>query len=246
MQINLIPSAIANDRCLVLIGGVGDPAEIFEPLINKLASRLPDHTICTFTFSQKSSDLSLLNLQTKELVEVLNQLINYHNLKAIDLWCTSMGSYATVIAINDPTYSKYISHAIFFDPADYYLDDLAMDVEQETTWSGYTDYHPTRPTVSSILSTLQSNVIIDVVHLTVRNHSNSGYLESDFGNRSHDNPDGFPRLNTEMVKTFYTRTPQKNRGKYLEINNLPHAIFRDGDVNHNLQTITNHLATTVL
>ncbi len=246
MEIFLNPPSTTKNKCLVLIGGVGDPAEIFDPLINMLTNKLPNHTICTFTFSQKSNKIGLLELQSQELIEVLSQLIHQHNFKAIDLWCTSMGSYSTVKALLDQDYAQSISHAIFFDPADYYLDDQTQDVEQENTWSGYQRYNPTKPTVSSTLPALQSNVIIDVVHLTVRNHSSFGYLESDYGNRSLDNPQGFPRLNTEMVKTFYTHTPPKNRGEYLEINNLPHAIFRDGNVTHNLQTIANHLATTVL
>lgn len=246
MKLILNPPSTTKSKCLVLIGGVGDPAEIFDPLVTKLVSTLTDHVICTFTFSQQSQDISLLEKQSHELQEVIGQLINEQNFKILDLWCTSMGSYATVKALLDQDYAQSISHAIFFDPADYYLDDQAQDVEQENTWSGYQQYNPSKPTVSSTLPALQSNVIIDVVHLVVRNHSSSGYLESDYNRRSLDNPDGFPRLNTEMVKAFYTHTPQKNRGKYLEINNLPHAIFRDGNVTHNLQTITNHLATTVL
>jgi len=246
MKLTLTSPAKIKTRCLVLIGGVGDPAEIFEPLVAKLASRLPDHTICTFTFSQKSSDMSLLNLQSKELGEVINQLINHYKFKCIDLWCTSMGSYATVKALINPIYSKHIAHAIFFDPADYHLDDLAMDVEQENTWSGYQDYHPTSPTISAQMAKLTSKSIVSVVHLPVQNHRSSGYVEAEYSRRNIDNPLVFSRLNTQMVKSFYNNTPLINRGHYLEINNLPHAIFRDGDVEYNLQTISEHILTTVL
>lgn len=246
MKLILNPLTTKNEKCLVLIGGVGDPAEIFKPLVSKLANRLPDHTICTFTFSQKSSGISLLDLQSKELGEVLNQLINHHNFKTLDLWCTSMGSYATVNVLIDPAYSKHISHAIFFDPADYYLDDLAMNVEQETTWSGYQDYKPTKPTIITQMAKLTSETIVSVVHLSVRNHGRSGYIESEYSRRNIDNPTGFTRLNTRMVKSFYDNTPEPNRGKYLEIDNLPHAVFRDGDVEYNLQTITEQIVATVL
>lgn len=245
MKLILNPPTTRNEKCLVLIGGVGDPAEIFEPLVAKLVNRLPDHTICTFTLSQKSSRIGLLNLQSQELQEAIQQLINNQNFKTFDLWCTSMGSYATVQALIDPLYSRYIAHAIFFDPADYYLDDLAMDVEQETTWSGYQDYLPTRPTISTEMSKLQSTASVHVVHLTVRNHSVNGYIESEYSDRNIDNPAGFARLNTQMVKSFYNNTPIINRGKYLEIKNLPHAIFRDGDVEHNLNIISTHLEETL-
>lgn len=246
MKLILNPPTTKNEKCLVLIGGVGDPAEIFEPLVSRLASRLPDHSICTFTFSQKSSDMSLLNLQSKELGEVINQLINHYKFKCIDLWCTSMGSYATVKTLIDPAYCTHIYHVIFFDPADYYLDDLAMDVEQETTWSGYQDYHPTSPTISTQMAKLTAKTIVCIAHLSVRNHGRSGYIEAEYSRRNIDNPAGFTRLNTQMVEGFYDNIPEGNRGKYLEINNLPHAIFRDGDVEYNLQTITDHIATTVL
>ncbi len=241
MQIFLNPPTTTNDKCLILIGGVGDPSEIFKPLINKLVSPLPNHTICTFTFSQKSNDVSLLNLQSKELGEVINQLINRHNFKKLDLWCTSMGSYATAKALLNHDYAHSINHAIFFDPADYYLDDIAMDVEQETTWSGYQDYQPTKPTISTQMTKLASKTIVDVVHLTVRNHGNKGYIETDYLRRNIDIPSGFARLNTQMVKSFYKNTPTVNKGKYIEINNLPHAIFRDGDIEYNLNNICTHL-----
>lgn len=241
MNISLSQSDNPYEKCLVLLGGVGDPAEIFEPLVKLLNHRLPDLIICTFTFSQKSETISLLQQQSKELEEVLDELIARGEFNEIDLWCTSMGAYSTLKAITNPKYNGYLKHAILFDPADYYLNDQAHSVDDEFTWSGYQHYNPESPTISQSLSNISSNIIVDVTHLIVKNHNQSGYLDNEYHLRNRNNPNGYPRLNTEMVKQFYKNLPFKNSGKYQEIDHLPHAIFRDGDINYNLTTIANQL-----
>lgn len=233
-------------RCLVLIGGVGDPAEIFNPLVQLLLPKLSNHTICTFTFSQTSLDLPLLKQQSLELENVLDQLIANPEIKALDLWCTSMGSFSTVQALTNPKYNQYLKNAVFFDPADYYLDDYVYSVDSENTWSGYQKYAPSKPTISQEMSKITSNVRVSIIHLTVRNHSKVGYLERSYGKRNQDHENGYPRLNTEMVKVFFTNTPKHNQAKYLEMNYLPHAIFRDGDIEYNLKTIASQLHSLVL
>lgn len=241
MQIRLSPSDNNLSKCLVLIGGVGDPAEIFIPLTRLLAPKLNNHKICTFTFSQNTKTMPLLKKQTMELEGVLDELVLTHKIKHVDLWCTSMGSYSTVKAITNPKYTQYLKHAILFDPADYYLNDQALSVDDELTWSGYQHYNPESPTISQSLSNILSNIIVDVTHLIVKNHNQSGYLDKEYHLRNRNNPKGYPRLNTVMVKRFYKNLPVKNSGKYQEIDHLPHAIFRDGDINYNLTTIANQL-----
>lgn len=241
MQIHLSPYNNNRNKCLVLIGGVGDPAEIFEPLVKLIDHKLTDHTICTFTFSQKSNTIPLLQQQVNELEEVLDKLIASVQFKEINLWCTSMGAYSTVKVITNPKYNQYLKHAILFDPADYYLDDRALSVDDEFTWSGYESYNPKFPTISKSLSDITSDISVNVTHLIVKNHNQSGYLDKKYSERNMNNPKGYPRLNTEMVKQFYKNLPVKNTGEYQEIDHVPHAIFRDGDINYNLTTIANQL-----
>ncbi len=241
MKLHLSPSHKAKSICLVLIGGVGVPAEIFIPLTTLLDSKLKNHSICTFTFSQNTKTIPLLEKQTIELENVLDELVSTHKIKHLDLWCTSMGAYSTVKAITNPKYNQYLNHTIFFDPADYYLNDHALSVDDEFTWSGYQHYNPISPTLSQTLSTISSNIIINVTHLTVKNHNESGYLEKEYSLRNMSNPRAYPRLSTDMVKQFYKNIPANNRGKYQEIDHLPHAIFRDGDINYNLTTIASQL-----
>jgi len=78
-----------------------------------------------------------------------------------------------------------------------------------------------------------SDVKVDVVNFTLRNYTKKGYAMD----RGKDDPNNFERLNNKMVKSFYDKTPIKNRGKYIEINRIPHAIMRDGNVKENVKKV---------
>jgi hypothetical protein len=45
-----------------------------------------------------------------------------------------------------------------------------------------------------------------------------------------------------MVKSMFTKVPLKNQGKYIEELGVPHAILRDGDIQANLE----HVSDTIL
>ncbi|MDQ6985833.1 MAG: hypothetical protein Q9M91_06695 [Candidatus Dojkabacteria bacterium] len=91
-------------------------------------------------------------------------------------------------------------------------------------WGGFSDYKPKNTTASDQLKNLKEKVKVDVVHLTVQNYSKEGYIEKEFKNRDKNDSKGFPRLSTEMVKSFYKNTPTEFRGDYIELNKLPHAF----------------------
>ncbi len=55
--------------------------------------------------------------------------------------------------------------------------------------------------------------------------------------RGQDNPKLFPRLNTKMVKVFYSNLPKKNRAKYIEDKKIPHGIKRDGNIEKNQRNL---------
>ena len=226
------------DKCLVLVGGLGDTVEIFQPLVNEMSQLLPDHSICTFDLSPSTQDKrGLLEVQTEELKEVFKDLTDKYHFSQLDIWCTSMGAYATTKLMVDPQFAGRLNHVIFFDPAAYYLTSTFGTPGEEVTWSGHMDYQPREPVVSDMLTKLSSNVKVDVVHLTVRNHSSKGYIYSDYGKRGEDTPGEYPRLNTEMVKKFYSNLPDHNKGKYVEVNHLPHGFVRDGDIGDNLKKV---------
>lgn len=240
MEIHLFPTGEVREKCLLLVGGSGDTAERFTPLVEQLSKRLLKHTICTFTMSSTCKEgESLLEQQAKELTEVVEQLVEQHKFAKFDLFCTSMGAYAAVKALVDPKYRQLFDKVIFFDPADYYLSSKFGSADGKLTWSGYMDYSPTEPLVSDELKQYQGEVTIHVVHLTLRNHGTNGYVEAKYEDRGMDHVEAFPRLNTKMVKRFYENTPSKNRGTYLEVTDLPHGFIRDGGIQSNLVKVAN-------
>lgn len=235
MDIYLFPRDEMRERCLLLVGGSGDTVERFAPLVSLLSKRLFRHTICTFTLSNSCNEgESLLENQVGELDEVMKQLISQSKFAKLDLFCTSMGAYAAVKILTNPGYSQLFEKVIFFDPADYYLSSSFGSADGELTWSGYMEYLPGEPVVSGELKGYEGEAMIHVVHLTVRNHGSKGYVKKKHEERGKDEPGAYPRLNTEMVKKFFENTPEKNRGKYVEISDLPHGFIRDGDIQTNL------------
>jgi len=36
-----------------------------------------------------------------------------------------------------------------------------------------------------------------------------------------------------MIKFFYNNLPRNNRGRYIEVSNIPHGINRDGNIHAN-------------
>lgn len=238
IKIILLPEERKTEKCLVLVGGSGDTAEKFEPLARALGEKLEGFVICTFTMSSEVVEgESLLNKQTEELRVVMEELVT--KFEEIDLFCTSMGAYATVRVLGVGRYYPYIRKVIMFDPADYHVSDKFQFAtpDSEITWSGYQEYNPQDKTVVEELKNYGGEATIDMVHLVVRNHGSSGYVEKEYRDRGNDDPGGYPRLNTEMVKRFYENTPEKNRGQYVEVNNLPHGFMRDGDIAKNLERV---------
>lgn len=247
MQLTITPRNRHASNCLLLVGGSGDDAAKFQPLADLLSAQLPEHLICTFSLSQQSQEgTSLLDLQAAELTEVMAELVHAHRFISYDIFATSMGAYAAIKLLLTPAYSPLFSRVILLDPADYYLSDTFSDPNSEITWSGYQAYAPAKPVISSQLSHYQGRAVIDVVHLTVRNHGPQGYVHSDHTKRGEDTPDAYPRLSTQMVKQFYHQVPAQNRGQYIELNHVPHGFFRDGNLASNLHKVSTLLARLLL
>lgn len=232
MQITIYPE-VKYSRSLVLVGGSGDTANGFLPLVELLSQKLPTTNICTFTFSTQSKTESIHDIQAKELTEVVDKLTVEIGYKSVDIFATSMGAYATIKLLSSNKFTDFIDKVIFFDPADYYLSAKFGD-SSDVTWSGSQIYKPVKPTVSDELKKISSKTKISVVQLTLRNYGTSGYLKSNFQNRGEDNPTGYPRLSTEMVKQMFDKIPKINQGSYVELPEVPHAFLRDGNISNNL------------
>ncbi len=242
MNIELSKKESHHDKCLLLVGGDGDTIDVFSRLANDLDKALSNYRICSFDFStETTSDERLLDIQAKELELVCQQLLDNHHVANITIWCTSRGAYATSKLLAKNIFNERISHVIMFDPSDYYTKISGLG-----TWSGYQDYLPKSQVVSDVLTNIKGNTIVDVVHLTLRNYGPKGYFESEYINRGIDNPLGFHRLNTLMVKSFYSKLPQMNKGVYLEINTIPHGFVRDGDLQKNYERVVKSIKKLII
>lgn len=237
MNIQLYPPDKQLNKCFILVGGSGDSVETLQPFIKAVSVVLPEHSICSFTFSSQH-DNNLLKQQSIELQQIFSQLESEYSFGTYDIFATSMGAYATVELLQDEQVRQKINNVMFFDPADYYQNLQFTSVDGEITWSGYQPYKPTEPTISDKLANLTgTSPTVDVVHFTIRNHGMNGYVDSDYSSRSIDHSGANPRLSTDMVKAFFFKTAPLNRGQYLEINNVPHGFLRDGDLVANVNII---------
>jgi hypothetical protein len=152
-----------------------------------------------------------------------------------------MGAYSTSIVLTKAKYSEVIKHVIFVDPADYHLDHTGNEI---STWSGGDEYPPEYPTVSQELAKIDNpDLRVEVVNLTIRNCVDGKYVDS--AERGKDFENGDPRLNDKMVKSFYSNTPKRNKGRYVELNHVPHAFMRDGDISGNVKKISRMLGELI-
>lgn len=233
MKINLLSPNKNASKCLVLVGGHGDTVEVLSPLAHSISALLLDHQVCTFDFSTDHTESeSVLDIQARELEQVFGQLSDLFGHKSISIWCTSQGAYATTKLLVQNNFVAYISKVVMYDPADYYLSSRGIG-----SWTGFETYLPTARVVSDELVRLSGDYKVNVVHLPLRNHGPNGYLESEYLDRGKDDAHGYPRLNTQMVKSFYSKLPASNQGKYLEDSLVPHGFVRDGDLQKNLKRV---------
>lgn len=240
MKVDFNNSPIQSTKCLILVGGSGDTSLGFKPLIRGLKKELPDYTIISFTFSSIASSGNILENQAKELDEVFQQVIKKKMINSIDIFCTSMGAFSTIRLISTGMAPNIIRRVIMFDPADYY-----KNTKADHTWSGRDSYSPAQELISDELRNLSANLLIDVVHLTLRNYGENGYIHEKFVDRGQDNIKGYSRLNSKMVKDIHEKIPAKDKGKYIEVSNVPHAFLRDGNIPNNIQSVAK-LASSLL
>ena len=202
-----------------------------------VSEKRPDLACCAITFSILTEVENALDTQAKELEEVCRELYK-DGANELNIFATSMGAYSTCLLLSNEQLSEIIKTVILFDPADYYFHQKVENLTSDITWAGYRDYDPKQSVVSDLLKNLSRNVTVHIIHLTMRTYTSSGYVEAKYSKRTVDHPEAYPRLSTRMIKSMYAKLPDKNKGVYQEINNVPHGFFRDGDVAQNQVIIT--------
>lgn len=236
MQIDFYQSITSkSDQALVFVGGSEDTKDTFKGIVKLIRSKLTRFNICTFSFRSPVENKHSLTQQSKDLEEVFDYLLDKKKIKFISIFCTSMGAYSTCYLLISKKYSKTIQEVIFFDPADYYLAEEKH--HRKDTWSGFEEYQPHRRVVSDLLKDVNTEVKANVIHLIIRNHGSEGYISEKYSQRGQNNSSFFPRLNTDMVKSFYNKLPKKNQGIYVEKPGIPHGFCRDGNVKQNQKRV---------
>ncbi|MFA6004981.1 MAG: hypothetical protein WC775_00660 [Patescibacteria group bacterium] len=241
ISLNYFPLSGSNEA-VIFVGGSGDTRNTFNALVLELQKRT-NRPVVTFSFSGvEENKQPTLNQQTSDLLEILQYSKSMLKFSSIAILCTSMGAYSTTEALLDKQFDPFISKVVFIDPADYYITE-AQSLNPKT-WSGFESYNPNKETISQKLAKISSSVIIDVIHSFLRNHGPNGYLP--VADRGSDKFGYFPRLSTLMVKSFFDFTPDKNKGSYIEDEQIPHAFMRDGDIDKNIVRIVELIGTCLV
>lgn len=223
-----------SSHIIVFCGGIGDTKEAFHNLATDL-SKNHDLNSCAWDYSieyRKEANLDVESI-SKGIRKLLRELekIGY---KEFTIWGTSLGAVPTVLSVVST--DSNIKSLIFIDPADYYTDPEEFR-KHPKTWDGGEKYNPISQTLSNLLSQVKGDTKVNVVHFGLKNCKNKGYIDEKHEDRGRAYEDGIPRLNRDMAMSFYTSTPEKNRGEFIDDNILPHGIFNYGDIKKNQERL---------
>ena len=225
-----------NNKVLIIVGGSGDVRNKFNNVAGLLHKRGFNCDIVTFSFRGRETNKEFpAKQQCSDLKELVDYLIKEKYKKQISIVCTSMGALSTTVIAVDKNIDKFFESIVYLDPADYPVIS-ETDIESHT-WSGIDKFNSDEAVLGNMMKKIKSNVRVHVVNFLIRNFEKSGYAPKN--KRGVDSPKLSSRLNNEMVKAFYTNTPAKNRGEYVEDKKLPHAFLRDGSVEENEKHVAN-------
>ncbi|HRI05661.1 MAG TPA: hypothetical protein PLV59_01820 [Candidatus Dojkabacteria bacterium] len=223
------------DKILIFIGGDGDDKEYLIPFNTVLANSI-SCPLVSFDYSSMEGDFRAnekYKYAINEAIEVIKYFSNKYRTSEIILACTSAGSIPTTYALLDLVSSR-ISKAIYLDPANYYVTKEGQSTK-DGEWTGNHDYKPQFPTLSSLMKSITSNTKVYVTPFTIRNSKGNQYVDPEF--RGIDHEGLLTRISVESTKSFYNNTPEKNKGEYIEINTVPHAFLRDGNIDSNIRAL---------
>lgn len=229
-----------NKHTIIFADGDGSDKNSAIGSFNLLHEKTTDTNILAFSYRKpQKNDCYLCNS-----IEDLSTLTTYakQNLapNKITIIATSAGAYPTTYLAISSVHNKSIDKIMYLDPADYLIHS-DNDHSFEMSWAGPENYPMEKPTIAKLLNKIDTDIKIDVVNFMLRNRDVDGYVPVE--KRHLDHPDKFARLNNDMVQAFYENTPEKNRGKYIEDHQLPHAFERDGDLEKNRERIVELILT---
>jgi len=224
------------EKLMVLIDGDGGNRLKLRPLAKFLFNEIQDSNIAAISFEQMETDMRFPAPKTQllNLVEIISKIREIIKIKEINLVATSGGAISAVLVVVNKE-DLGIKNVVLLDPTDYLLRDLTLPLGQ--TWDGNQKYPVDKKTFSSLLKGVRHDVKVHVINFTLRN-----CIDGKYGiDRGFDYPEGHSRLNNDMVRSFYIRTPDINKGIYIEDNKLPQAFLRDGKIKSNLNIIKKYI-----
>lgn len=227
-------------QALVLFLSGDGTTNDFEAISKKLNERNSTYDYFSFVYrgSESNFSQSLSSIIEDSTVIATQLFIKY---KEIHLVCTSTGAVPLIFLLCNPELNPKIRKVVLLDPADYYLPTRNdTQLVGKYLWGGAAAYSPTHETVSDMLLEYEGNAKIHVVGFTLRNTDGTNYYPVE--KRHLDHEGGSPRMNQEMVKAFYNKTPTQNKGKYVMLKDVPHAYVRDGDIENNTSILTELIA----
>lgn len=242
-RINSVYYPNSSKKLLILVGGSGNTKDDFQPIAESLLKKEFNYSLLLFSFRGYESKRYLpINQQIDDLKEVVRFAKDDLNYNRIFLMATSMGAYSTCFLLSDSKYNDLIEEVLFLDPCDY---DIRKASKNELfACKGYEEYKQTDSMATKLLEKITSNVKVHVIRQTLRNHGPKGYISKNYNERGKERDDLYPRLNEKMIRTFYDKSPKANKGIYKEVDNLPHAFIRDGDIDKNMEKVSEIILET--
>jgi len=224
------------EKLIILIDGDGGNRLELRPLAKFLSEEIEGSNIAAISFERMETDMQFPTPDTQllNLREIISKIKEILKIKEMNLVATSTGAISAVLAIVNGD-NLGIKNVILLDPADYVLVNQSSHLGQ--TWDGNQIYPKDKETFSTLLKNTQHNIKIHVINFILRNCINGKYGTD----RGFDYPEGHSRLNNDMVRYFYIRTPDINKGIYIKDIKLPHAFLRDGDIKSNLNVIKKYI-----
>lgn len=228
-----------NSHVVIFFNGDGARGD-FQNIPEQLISLRLNYDYVTFYYrgvrEGKERSINDYIIDAQELLEHFRADRDYTSYVFI---ATSAG--ASVVANIVPEPIVPVSQVILIDPADYYVSPIGST---GLTWDGESEYLPENPVFSDSMKSIDSSVEkVDVIGFSLKNTLNHQYAPHE---KRHIDQEGYySRLNQQMVRAFYDKVPDVQKGKFRSVNEIPHAFMRDGNIRKNIRSLV-RLLTNLL
>ncbi len=226
------------EKVLLMLGGDGNDSARFNEVSSSIAGTFNNSVVINMSFSGvEDEDKGDAYRSVDELRDLLDYLAESYGDIDVYGWTISAGAYAFTMASLDKVASKNIKYICFIDPIDSYIDN------PNVYWSGHESYEPESKTISSLWKELESEMLIDIVPLVLKETDTVNYIE-DISLVPESKR--FPRINQDAVRSHWEHIPKANHGMYFEIGDVSHKFDKRGDIAYNIARISTFLTRRIV